>query len=108
MAIMQLTIIPLGTQTPSLSQYVTDIEQALLRDGVPHALTDMGTIIEGEPQELLALAARLHELPFAHGVQRVVTQLVLDERRDKDVKLGDKTAAVQARLACNNPGQPRP
>jgi uncharacterized protein YqgV (UPF0045/DUF77 family) len=32
-------------------------------------------------------------------VQRVVTQLVLDERRDKDVKLGDKTAAVQARLA---------
>jgi len=99
MAIMQLTIIPLGTQTPSVGRYVADIEQALQREGVPHTLTDMGTIIEGDPQELLALAAQLHGLPFAHGVQRVVTQIVLDERRDKDVKLGDKIAAVQARLA---------
>ncbi len=99
MAIMQLTIIPLGTQTPSLGQYLADIQRALRREGFPHELTDMGTIIEGEPQELFALAARLHALPFAHGVQRVVTQMVLDERRDKDVKLGDKTAAVQARLA---------
>jgi len=108
MAIMQLTIIPLGTQTPSVSQYVAEIEQTLQKEGIPHTLTDMGTIIEGESQELLALAARLHALPFAHGVQRVVSQLVLDERRDKDVKLGDKTAAVQGRLACNNPGQMQP
>ncbi|MHB1014336.1 MAG: MTH1187 family thiamine-binding protein [Desulfurivibrionaceae bacterium] len=99
MAIMQLTIIPLGTRTPSVGQYVAEIEQALQREGVRHELTDMGTIIEGAPQELLALAARLHALSFAHGVQRVVTQIMLDERRDKDVKLGDKTAAVQARLA---------
>ena len=99
MAIMQLTIIPLGTRTPGVGQYVTEIEQALQREGVRHELTDMGTIIEGAPQELLALAARLHALSFAHGVQRVVTQIMLDERRDKDVKLGDKTAAVQARLA---------
>ncbi len=99
MAIMQLTIIPLGTQTPSLGQYVAEIEQTLQKEGVPHTLTDMGTIIEGEPQALLTLAARLHALPFAHGVQRVVTQLVLDERRDKEVQLDDKTAAVQARLA---------
>lgn len=99
MAIMQLTIIPLGTQTPSVGQYVAEIQQVLRREGVRHELTDMGTIIDGEPQALLELAARLHGLPFAHGVQRVVTQLVLDERRDKDVRLGDKTAAVQARLA---------
>lgn len=99
MAIMQLTIIPLGTQTPSVGQYLADIQQALRREGFPHQLTDMGTIIEGESQKLFGLAARLHALPFTHGVERVVTQLVLDERRDKDVKLGDKTAAVQARLA---------
>ena len=99
MAIMQLTIIPLGTQSPSVGQYMAEIEQTLQREGIPHTLTDMGTIIEGEPQSLLALAARLHALPFAHGVQRVVTQMVLDERRDKKVKLGDKTAAVQAHIA---------
>jgi len=99
MAIMQLTIIPLGTRTPSVGQYLADIAQALRGEGFPHEITDVGTIIEGDPTELLALAARLHALPFARGVERVVTQMVLDERRDKDVKLGDKTAAVQARLA---------
>jgi uncharacterized protein YqgV (UPF0045/DUF77 family) len=40
----------------------------------------------------------LHELPFAKGVKRVVTRIVIDDRRDKEVRLGDKTKSVQARL----------
>jgi len=98
MAIMQLTIIPLGTQTPSVGLYVAEIQKALDSEGVPHELTDMGTIMAGEPQQLLALAAKLHGLPFNHGVQRVVTQIVLDERRDKTVHLGDKKASVHSIL----------
>ncbi|MGV1100179.1 MTH1187 family thiamine-binding protein [Thiovibrio sp. JS02] len=98
MAIMQLTIIPLGTQTPSVGQYVADVQKALLDQGLAFELTDMGTIVEGEAQELLALAAKLHALPFSRGVQRVVTQISLDERRDRPVHLGEKKAAVQARL----------
>lgn len=98
MALMQLTVIPLGTASPSLSGYVAEIERALLREGARFQLTDMGTIIEGEPAALLALAARLHALPFAQGAQRVATQITLDERRDKPVALGDKVAAVRARL----------
>ncbi len=99
MALMQLTVIPLGTQSPGVGQHVADIQKALQGEQVAFELTDMGTIIEGEPTALLALAARLHALPFHNGVQRVVTQIVLDERRDKKVRLGDKKTAVQARLA---------
>ncbi|MFZ5776294.1 MAG: MTH1187 family thiamine-binding protein [Thermodesulfobacteriota bacterium] len=99
MAIMQLTVIPLGTATPSVGRHVAAIQELLRQEGIVSQLTDMGTVIEGEPASLLALAARLHALPFASGVQRVVTQIVLDERRDKDVHLGDKTASVQARLS---------
>lgn len=98
MALMQLTIIPLGTGSPSVGRFVADTQQALQREGANFRLTDMGTIIEGEPAELLALAARIHELPFQKGIQRVVTQITMDDRRDKKVVLGDKTASVQARL----------
>lgn len=98
MAIMQLTVIPLGTNTPSVGDHVAAIQQLLRDEAVPCQLTDMGTVIEGEAAFLLALAARLHDLPFADGVQRVVTQIVLDERRDKDVHLGDKAASVRSRL----------
>lgn len=95
---MQITLIPLGTATPSVGEYVVAAQKFLTQEGVPHTLTDMGTIIEGEPEALFALAARLHNLPFARGAQRVVTQIALDDRRDRKIGLGDKQASVQARL----------
>ena len=97
MALMQLTVIPLGTGSPSVGDYVADIQKALEKEGVSFKLTDMGTIIEGEAAALLALAARLHELSFGHGLQRAVTQISLDDRRDRQDGLGDKVASVQRR-----------
>ena len=98
MALMHLTIIPLGTGAPSLGEYVADIQKALDRSGFHYRLTDMGTIIEGGSKELLALAGELAEIPFGKGVQRVSTQISLDDRRDKKVTLGDKVESVAARL----------
>jgi uncharacterized protein (TIGR00106 family) len=98
MALMQLTIIPLGTETPSVGEYVADIQQALEEANVHFQLNDMGTLIEGEAQELLRLVARLYELPFQRGARRVVTQIVMDDRRDKHVGIGDKIDAVQKRM----------
>lgn len=99
MALMQITIIPLGTASVSVGDHVAAVQRLLVREGVPHQLNDMGTLLEGEPADLLHLAAAIHELPFQHGCQRVVTQISLDDRRDKKVAIGDKTAAVNQRLA---------
>lgn len=99
MALMHLTIIPLGTNSPSIGEYVADIQLALEKSGFPYELTDMGTIIEGSPEKLLGLAAQLGEMPFNKGVNRVVTQISLDDRRDRKVIIGDKTASVAGRLA---------
>ena len=98
MALMHLTIIPLGTGSPSVGEYVADVQEALAKSGLPHELTDMGTTIEGSSRELLALAAQLAEMPFSKGVQRVVTQISLDDRRDKKTGLGDKIASVARRM----------
>lgn len=105
MALMHLTVIPLGTGSPSVGNHVADIQQALANSGLPHKLTDMGTTIEGGSRELLALAAQLAEIPFNSGVQRVVTQISLDDRRDKKVEIGDKTASVAERLRQKSEGE---
>jgi uncharacterized protein (TIGR00106 family) len=102
MALMHLTIIPLGTGSTSVGEYVADIQKALEKSGFPYKLTDMGTIIEGSSRELLSLAGELSELPLKKGVQRVVTQINLDDRRDKKVALDDKIRAVAERLALKN------
>ena len=99
MALMHLNISPLGTKTTSVGDYVAEFQKLLEREQIRHTLTDMGTIIEGSMAELLAIAARLHELPFDQGAMRVVTQIMIDDRRDKQVHLGDKVAAVNRRLA---------
>ena len=98
MALMQITVIPMGTDGVSVGEYVADVQLALENEDVSYQLTDMGTIVEGDKEGLLALAAKISELPFAKGVQRVVTQIVLDDRRDRKVTLGEKTASVHARL----------
>jgi len=99
MALMQLTVIPLGTGSTSVGDFVADFQKTLSDQGLAFRLNDMGTVIEGEATELLALAGRIHQMPFAKGVQRVLTQITLDDRRDKKIHLGDKIESVQARLA---------
>jgi uncharacterized protein YqgV (UPF0045/DUF77 family) len=58
----------------------------------------MGTVVTGSAAELLKVAQTLHELPFAKGVKRVVTHIAIDDRRDKEVSLGEKTRSVEGRL----------
>lgn len=108
MALMQLTILPVGTCSASVGQHVTEILCALERENVPYTLTDMGTIIEGSPQQLLGIAAKLHDLPFSEKIQRVVTHIVLDERRDKHVRLGDKTSSVAHGIGINQQPERKP
>ena len=99
MALMHLTIIPLGTNSPSVGEYVADIQKVLEKSGFPYELTDMGTIIEGNAEDLLKLAAKLSERPFSKGINRVMTQISLDDRRDKKVSIGSKKLSVADRLA---------
>jgi uncharacterized protein (TIGR00106 family) len=94
MALMQLTVIPLGTGTTSVGAYIARIQEALDKEGVCHQLTDMGTTVEGDVSSLLALAAKIHALPFQQGVQRVVTHIMIDDRRDRQISIGDKVVSV--------------
>jgi uncharacterized protein (TIGR00106 family) len=98
MAIMEISVTPLGLGHPSLGDYIAEVLKYLRQENIPHRLSDMGTLVQGEAAQLLQVARALHELPFARGVQRVVTHITIDDRRDKEVSLGDKTRSVEARL----------
>lgn len=98
MAIMEISVTPLGLGHPSVGDYIAAVVSYLRQEKVSHVLTDMGTLVHGDAARLLQIAQALHELPFARGVQRVVTHITIDDRRDKEVLLGDKTRSVQSRL----------
>jgi uncharacterized protein (TIGR00106 family) len=99
MAIMEISVTPLGLGQTGVGDFIAELVKYLRREKIPHMLTDMGTLVHGEPQRLLEVARALHELPFSLGVKRVVTHITIDDRRDKEVLLGDKTTSIEARLA---------
>jgi uncharacterized protein (TIGR00106 family) len=98
MAIMEISVTPLGLATPSVGDYIALVVKHLQDEHIPYELTDMGTLVHGHAARLLKIAQVLHELPFEKGVQRVVTHITIDDRRDKDVYLQDKVKSVKARL----------
>ena len=98
MAIMEISVVPLGLGTPSVGDYIAEVVKYLESEKIPHELTDMGTLVHGRLATLLQVAAALHELPFQKGVQRVLTHIAIDDRRDKEVFLSDKKKSVRARL----------
>ncbi|MFC5528262.1 MTH1187 family thiamine-binding protein [Cohnella yongneupensis] len=100
MAIAQVTIVPLGTGTTSVGDYVAAVYKVLEQagEGVKYELTPMSTIIEGELDELLAIVRRMHEVPFENGALRVSTTLTIDDRRDKVGTMEQKMRSVESKL----------
>jgi uncharacterized protein (TIGR00106 family) len=99
MALLEITVIPLGTQGSGLSGWIAGLEALLEESGLPFRLHDMGTIVEGSADELFMIARKLHEYCFSEGVTRVYTVMKIDDRRDKVVSIGDKVASVMAHKA---------
>ncbi|MFX3625177.1 MAG: MTH1187 family thiamine-binding protein [Ectobacillus sp.] len=100
MAIVDVSIIPIGTGTTSVSEYVAQIHKVLEQnaDRVKYRLTPMNTIIEGELPVLLELIQQMHEVPFAKGAARVATTIRIDDRRDKESTMEAKLKSVQSKL----------
>ncbi len=97
MAVVEISIVPLGTGSTSMSQYVAACEKELRENstGLKYELTAMGTIIEGDLDQIISLIRRLHEVPFRLGVARVSTSIKIDDRRDKNSSISQKVKSVQ-------------
>ena len=99
MALVEVSIIPLGTETTSVSQYVAMAVKVLQDEkALKYELTSMGTIIEGDLTHLLSTVQKMHEAVFDAGVTRVVTTIKIDDRRDKSSGMSSKMESLKSKL----------
>ena len=94
MAIAEISIVPIGTQSTSVSSYVAACIEVLEGSGLTHEIHGMGTIIEGNLKDLFQTLLKMHEVPFKAGALRVVTTIKIDDRRDKKTSAKGKVNAV--------------
>ena len=99
MAIAEVSVIPLGTKTASVSQYVARAVRALEREkDIKYETTAMGTIIEGDLYRILAVVKKMHEGTFGEGITRVLTTVKIDDRRDKAQSMKAKLDSLKKKL----------
>jgi uncharacterized protein (TIGR00106 family) len=99
MAIAEISIVPLGTKTPSVSQYVARAVKVLEKEkDMKWEITAMGTIVEGDLDRILAVVRKMHEETFGGGVARVSTTVKIDDRRDKAQGMKDKVDSLKKKL----------
>ena len=93
--IAELKVVPLGTQTASLSKYVAAVIDVVRQaKGITYQITPMSTIVQGPLSRVLELAQEMHEVPFQMGANRVSTSISIDDRRDKLITMESKVKAV--------------
>jgi len=95
MIISQVSIAPVGKGT-SLSKYVKITLDVFKKNDVKYIINDMATVLEtNDLKSLFKVVEQAHKAVIESGAERVITELKIDDRRDKDVRIGTKINALQ-------------
>lgn len=97
-SLLQISIVPVGTQSPSFSSVVSDACRKAQQNGIKFEVTPTSTVMEGDLGALLNIAQQMHQAAFRDGTQRVVTNISIDDRRDKDLRMEPAVEAVRTEL----------
>lgn len=96
MVLLEFSMSPMN-KGESVSAYVARSLDIVDRSGLPYQLTPMGTIIEGEWAEVMAVVTECFET-MRRDCDRVGTQIRIDYRAGPGGRLKSKVESVEAKL----------
>lgn len=94
--IASFSIVPLD-KGESVSEYVALCYSLVEKSGLPHRLTPMATVVEGDHDSVMALISHCH-LAVRKVSNRVITRIDIDDRADCQDALHHKVESVLARI----------
>lgn len=95
MIISQLSIAPVGKGI-SVSKYVKLVIKTLEKENIKFETNAMATVIETEDLDtLFNVVQKAHNAVINAGSERVITELKIDDRRDKNATAELKLRALQ-------------
>jgi uncharacterized protein (TIGR00106 family) len=95
MVLAQLSVYPIGEGT-SLSRFVKEGIKVIKESGYTYEIGGMSTAIEVPDLDVLfRLVKKIHQAHVDAGGQRIVIDLKVDDRRDKNATIGSKRNAVK-------------
>jgi uncharacterized protein (TIGR00106 family) len=96
MVLLEFSMSPLG-KGESVSEYVARSLDIIDASGLPYQLTPMGTILEGEWEQVMAVVRQCYER-MRSDCPRITCSIKIDAREGKSGRLAGKIASVEQRL----------
>ena len=93
---IELSVVPLG-KGASVSAAVARVMQIIMDSGIPYKANPMGTVIEGDWEQVMALVRKCHDEAMKDA-DRVVTTIKIDDYKGRGSRLETKLESVEQKL----------
>jgi uncharacterized protein (TIGR00106 family) len=94
--VVNFTVVPIGKEC-SLSSQVAEILEIVSESGIDYKLHSMGTILEGDWDEIMKLIKKCHK-KILKDSDRVLTTITIDDRKDRTGRIAGKVKSVERKL----------
>lgn len=94
--LVQFSIVPLGVGV-SVSEYIAKVIKIVDESGLPYKLHAMGTILEGDWDEIMPLIKKCRDLVIKE-VDRVIIDIKIDDRKGVTGRIEGKVLSVEEKL----------
>ncbi|HKZ57753.1 MAG TPA: MTH1187 family thiamine-binding protein [Thermodesulfovibrionales bacterium] len=92
----EVSIIPIGIGS-SIGDKLAEVLKIIDASGLPYKVNPMGTVIEGEWDEIMKLIKKCHEAVIKTG-ERAITTITIDDRKGKPNRIEEKVKSIEKRL----------
>jgi len=92
----EFSIVPLG-KGASVSAQIARVMQVVMESGISYRANPMGTVIEGDWDQVMGVVRRCHEEVLKDS-DRVVTTIKIDDRKGGGQRMERKLESVEQKL----------
>jgi len=94
--LVEFSIVPIGTGS-SIGDQLAEVLQIVDASGLPYKVNPMGTVVEGEWNDVMGLVKKCHAAVMKTG-ERAVTTISIDDRKGKPDRIDEKVKSIEKRI----------
>lgn len=94
--LVEFSIIPIGVGS-SIGDQLAEVLKIVDASGLPYKVNPMGTVMEGEWDEIMKLIKKCHKTVMKSG-ERALTTISIDDRKGKPNRIDEKVKSIERRI----------
>lgn len=92
----EFSIVPVGIGS-SIGDQLAEVLKVVDASGLPYKVNPMGTVVEGEWDDVMKLIKKCHGTAMKSG-ERAITTISIDDRKGKPNRIEEKVKSIERRI----------